>query len=304
MFLKPWISPKPQETAPVIPMKTSSTLNVAATLRGVCLGALSLALPALVSTSLHAAEPAQILVATQDTFIHGGNKETNYGNATSLQLAGRNVDNARKIYLGFDLSGVDASKGFSEASTLSLSFANSTLIGQGSSLLLTPLSFSVYGITDNTAQFNESVITWSGENTTAPKNNTSNSTGFHVTNVALLGSVTIDPTSVAQNGSVVLSGLGLANYLNWAVGNSGDAYGTGRTQANGKKITLMLAIDAPYAGTSYPGFYFHSSEAAVNDTLKPHLVLELNQIPEPSSFAAVFGACALTAVVVRRKARR
>lgn len=278
-------------------MKTSPTLNVAATIRGVCLGVLSLSLPFLVSASLHASEPAQVLVATQDTFIHGGNAGTNYGSSQNLQLAGRNVNNARKIYLGFDLSGVDATKGFDATSSLSLSFANSSLIGSANG----SVSFNVYGITDNTAQFDESVITW----TNAPKNNTSNSTAFHVTAVALLGTVTIDSTSVTEDASVVLSGLGLANYLNWAVGNSGDAYGTGRSQANGKKITLMLAIDSAYAGTTYPGFYFHSSEALEADALKPHLTLVPgSQIPEPTTFAAVFGVCALAAVTVRRKGRR
>lgn len=286
-------------------MKTSPSLNLAATLRGVCLGALALSFSLLVSAPVHAAEPAQILVANQDTYIHGGNQTTNYGSATSMQLAGRNVNNARKIYLGFDLSGVDASKGFDATSTLTLSFANSSLIGDANG----SVSFSVYGITDNTAQFDENAIVWlapaeSGFSS-APKNNTGNSTGFHVTNVALLGSVIVDSTKVTQNASVVLSGLGLANYLNWAVGNSGNAYGTGATQANGKKITLMLAIDAPYAGPNYPGFYFYSSEAIVLDAYKPHLTLvPASQIPEPTTFAVVFGMCALAAVTVRRKGRR
>ncbi|RRJ94853.1 DNRLRE domain-containing protein [Opitutaceae bacterium TAV4] len=230
-----------------------------------------------------------LLVASQDTYIHGGNKDTSYGNSTSMELAGRGVANARKIYLGFDLSGIDTSAlSFDASSSLSLTLTSSSyLIGTANG----SVSINVYGITDNTALFNESTVTW----TNAPKNNTSNSTEFHVTNVALLGTITIDSASVSGGTSVTLSGLGLSNYLNWAVGNSGDFYGTGKTQANAKKITLMLAVDSAYAGTSYPGFKFNSSEASVADALKPRLNLTLNPVPEPATVALVAGLVVLMA---------
>ncbi|AHF94341.1 hypothetical protein OPIT5_12720 [Opitutaceae bacterium TAV5] len=256
-------------------------------LRVASVGALALLVAAFTSAPLLAADP-QTLVASQDTFIHGGNQTTNYGNSTSLALAGRGVSNARKIYLGFDLSGIDSSVAFDASSTFSLTLTNSSfLIGNANG----SVTINVYGTTDNTAPFSEASVTWNN----APKNNTSNSTGFWTTGVTLLGSITIDSTSVSGNTTVTLSGLGLSNYLNWAIGNSGDLYGTGATQANSKKITLMLAVDAAYGGTDYPGFNFHSSEAGVADALKPTLTLSTSEIPEPATIAIIAGVAVLVA---------
>lgn len=209
-------------------------------------------------------------------------------------VTSRTGNYARKTYLSFDLSSlsdvtVDA------ASSLSLGFVS--LSGPASGLV----TLYVYGITDSTATFDESTITWNN----APKNDTEHYTNFSSSGVTLLGTITVDSNAVVSGTTVSLSGSALASFLNWALGNSGDYYNTGATSATGGIVTLMLGSDPEYANKdTKPGINFYSKDASVANSLKPQLNLVTSSIPEPATAAFVLGLASLAVVALRRRALR
>ncbi|MDR1280693.1 MAG: hypothetical protein LBK99_07710 [Opitutaceae bacterium] len=243
------------------------------------------------------------LVATQDTFVYAYEATSVKGAGIDLQVAARSPGYGRKIYLGFDLSGVEASTTvFDSSSALSLTLKGliGTYSGSGSSATVT---VNVYGITDSTALFSQNTLNWS--NSGPYKNTTTSTTGISSEGTALLGSFAID-TLTSAGTSVTMTGSGLADYLNWAIGNSGDHYGTGATRATDKKVTLILAIaynqsnEGGYTNV-YPGFTFHSIEASVDSSLKPHLLLSTSTVPEPATVATLAGLAVLGAAFLHRR---
>lgn len=214
-----------------------------------------------------------VVYDTADAYVKDGTSaNSNTGSASDLGVSARGTSSDRKIYLGFDLSSTSLTT-FS-GSSLSLTLNTTPLIGPANGTV----SINIYGITDNTALFTESAITWNTSLTGQKNDGTVN--GFSSTGTVLLGTISIDSTSLTlANTTVSLSSTALADYLNWAVGNSGDFYGTGATQANGKQITLMIGM----ATTSFlPGFDFYSKEGAGATS---SYIPQLNLVPEPSSWA-------------------
>ncbi|EIP99051.1 PEP-CTERM putative exosortase interaction domain-containing protein [Opitutaceae bacterium TAV1] len=253
------------------------------------IGALALLIAAFTAAPLLAADP-QTLVASQDNFVKDGSAASTVqgspkGGGTTLEVAMRGTNNNRKIYLGFDLTGIASSVVFDSVGTsLSLSFTDSPIAGDAISGK-EDVILDVYGIASAVPLFDETTITYAN----APENKTgANDPGFLTTNTTLLGSITIDSSNSALAGtSVTLSSPQLVAFLN---------------QSIGKSVTIMIGnrtITSPYQ----PLFRFHSSEAEVADTLKPHLALAVGStVPEPSVLAALLGglAFALAAFIRRR----
>lgn len=236
---------------------------------------------------------AQTIVAIGDAFVLK-QSASNVMGGNSLMVSSRTGNYARKTYLSFDLSSL-SSVTVDAASSLSLGFVSLSGPASGS------VTLYVYGITDSTATFDESAITWNN----APKNNTDHYTDFSSSGVALLGTITVDSASITQGTTVSLSGAGLADFLNWALGNSGDYYNTGATSATGGMVTIMLGSDPAYANKdTNPGINFYSKEASVASSLKPHLDLVTSPIPEPAAAAFTVGLVSLVVVSLRRRSLR
>lgn len=282
-------------------MKTITQPLVIMPLRIASFSALSLfaAFFAVAVSPLSADSASQTLTAYNDAYVFGGttNEGTAFGSGQTIQMAGRTLAGARKTYLGFDLSSVDASETFGSASALTFTFSqyNATgapLIGSANG----SIKINVFAIVDNTALFNQSTITWKN----APKNVTGSVHDFSTEGVTSLGSFLIDSTKATMGDSITVTGTeltGLADFLNWAVGKKDDFYNTGATQANGKKITLLFSVDSTNSGNSYPGFVFYSTEAGAS--LAPKLTL--SSIPEPATAASIAGVIILAAAIFWRK---
>ncbi len=193
---------------------------------------------------------ASTLSVLQAAFVKDGvNANTNFGSGSTLEVAARGISYNRKAYLQVDLSGLATSQTWFSASSLTLTTYSSPLIGPAAG----DVTFNVYGIVDEDAVWDESTITWNN----APNNDTDSPAGVNPDGTVLLGSFTMDTSSIGANQQVSISGE-FDHYLNWATGKLGNYYGTGQTAAAGNIVTFIITSTG---GTNDPGVRFYSDDS-------------------------------------------
>lgn len=255
----------------------------------------TLTLLASLSCSVLSEAVADTLSVVQDNQIQSGANAATVqgtsGSSATWQLAARDTDFNRKVYLGFDLTGaLPVNNAFANAT---LSLTSSALLGTAGSY--TTVSFNVYGITGTTA-WSESTITWNN----APYNNTGSAIALNASGTVLLGSFTVTLSSVANVTHTFTGTSGaLTTYLNWSAGLLGDHYGTGVTSLNTPSLVLTSTTGPDM---NLPGVTFHSSEAATS-AYRPAVTFTAAAIPEPATAAIIAAACALAPAAVSRRRR-
>ncbi|MDF3055801.1 MAG: hypothetical protein K0R17_16 [Rariglobus sp.] len=246
--------------------------------------------------SLASAHAATLLVV-QDNQIQSGTTNAvtvqgTSGSATTWQLAARDTDFNRKVYLGLNLTG--ALQPNQEFANATLSLTSSALLGSAGAF--TTVSFNVYGITGSTS-WSESTITWNN----APYNSTSSAIALNSSGTVLLGSFSVTLSSVANTTHTFTGTSGaLTTYLNWAAGRLGNHYGTGVTSLNTPSLVLTSTTGP---NMNLPGVVFHSSEAATSAYL-PSITFSAAAIPEPANVALLAAAATLGLTLAARRSRR
>ncbi|WP_309380798.1 DNRLRE domain-containing protein [Cerasicoccus frondis] len=193
---------------------------------------------------------ADTLSITNASYVKDGvDANTNFGNASALAVAARGTSYNRKAYLEVDLTGLTTSQTWFSAASLTLTFYSSPLIGPAAG----DVTFNIYGVVSDDAAWSESTITWDN----APLNDTVSASGLNPDGTVLLGSFTVDTSSIGASQQLTISGE-FDNYLNWAVGKLGDYYGTQQAAADGNLATFIITSTGE---TSDPGVYFYSDDS-------------------------------------------
>ena len=232
-------------------------------------------LPSIFGGTLTPIQDNQVQSGANATKIMGTN-----GSDPTMQLAARDGDFNRKVYLDFDItSALSAGQEFSDAT---LSLTTSGLVGSAGSF--PSVTFNVYGLTGATT-WSESTITWN----TAPYNNTPSALALDTARSILLGTFTVTTSNVTNQTYTFNGGSGaLATYLNWAAGRLGDYYGTTVTSRPAASIVLTAATGP---NSSQPGVAIYSSESTT-PAYVPALTFTTAASPEAASAATLAaGGC-------------
>lgn len=218
---------------------------------------------------------AAIITADQATFVQNGTLEdTNFGSQTNLQVATRSAA-ARKTYLEFNLSGqLVAGETFS-TSSLTITTTSTPLIGTASG----SVTFSIYGLVNN-GIWSESTLTWNNSDTVG--NDIASNTGVVASATTLLGTITIDTTTLSGGQSFTLSSPALVQYLNWAAGTLGDFYQTGVIS----DVSPTFIITAAGSALGSAGVNFASDEFATAGS-RPSLAFTTAAVPEPGTLGLI-----------------
>lgn len=219
-------------------------------------------------TSLLMASTAQAvtILATDDAFIRGTTQaDNNFGSAATLTVNPNSPINSstRKVYIQFDLSSLNVSQ-ITDA-TLDLVTTGDT---QGA------LTMALWSLNDLNAgeNWDQSTITWNN----APENDTSDA-------VNLLGGATqLGSFAYPANSSGDTVSISLAGVLSTLQADTNDV------------VTFILAGDSVGGNTFHA---FQSLEAGAGTGP----VLNVTLIPEPSTYAALFGGLVLCSVMVARR---
>ncbi|KGJ88380.1 PEP motif putative anchor domain protein [Colwellia psychrerythraea] len=205
-----------------------------------------------------------------DSYIHNGNKDSNYGSANTLLLR-NDGDNGwhRQSYIRFDLSDITetvANASFDLALTYNILTDNDALVAN-------VFDVEVYGLLDSSVgnNWSENAITWNN----AAGNNV-NSNGF-TSDFSLLGTLSLKDINVGDR--FTLDNDALVNFIN-----------------NDSDNLVTLGLRRVNSARTDSSFQFASKENANNGA--PMLSLTTTAVPEPGTLA-IFGL-GLIGLVTRR----
>ncbi|AKJ65627.1 DNRLRE domain-containing protein [Kiritimatiella glycovorans] len=218
---------------------------------------------------------ADVLFASADAMIDGGDTDTNFGAATQLFLRGGGGANTEKLYYQFDVEGILGSGEVFDGVEFSIATHPNQPVNA------TGFNWTLHGITDNNDSWTESGITWDN----APKNDTSG-TGVVSGGTTNLANFTFASVP-AGTATYTISGAGLDEYLNWKAGAIADPYGNGA--ADNTVATIIVT-----ANNSSLGRILSKEGTGVNDPQLSYTV-----IPEPATIG-LFSVCAGLLLVSRR----